>query len=84
MSNLLDCIFQSSVGLGISNETVHKYDRCIASLGNHCHLDVNNGWFLIRLDTNRHTAESKFFDVVLNLSGYPRVSVSFCQDKLCT
>ena len=49
----------------------------------HCHvwqsllLDVNYRWFLIRLDTNRRTAVSKFFDVVLDLSGYPRVSVSF-------
>ena len=39
---------------------------------------------MMRRDTNKRTAVSKFFDVVLDLSGYPRVSVSFCQDKMCT
>ena len=39
--------------LPLNSGTVHTYGRCIALLGNPCPLDVNNRWFLIRLDANR-------------------------------
>ena len=56
ISNVLDCVFYSSVGLRISNGTVHRHCFAWQSLPSERQQ---------RLDPSRRTAVSKFFDVVL-------------------